>query len=75
MHLLKFCLSKLIVVSNILKAKDFCTYKKGQSARIYRIGFIDQHDHVISWNKDLLSQVSWLWRELVAFPLWIPAYI
>ena len=29
--------------------------QKGQSARIYRPGFKDKNDHVISWNKDLLS--------------------
>ena len=41
----------------------------GQSARIYRPGFRDKYDHVISWNKDLLSQVSWLWKKTSDFPL------
>ena len=30
-------------------------YKNGQSARIYRPGFVDKYDHAISWSKDLLS--------------------
>ena len=30
---------------------DFWAYEKGQSARIYKRGFIDKNDHVISWNK------------------------
>ena len=38
-------------------------YEKGQSAKIYRPGFIEKDDHVISWNEDLLSQVSWLEKE------------
>lgn len=33
----------------------FLSLQKGQSARIYRPGFKDKNDHVISWNKDLLS--------------------
>ena len=48
---------------------DFWAYEKGQSARIYRSGFIEKNDHVIPWNKDLLLQVSWLEKKLVTFPL------
>ena len=75
MYLLKFSLSKLILVSYFLKAKDFCTYKKGQSFRIYGLGFIDKHDHVISWNKYFILQVTIFFykcsfeKELVTFSL------
>ena len=75
MYLLKFSLSKLILVSYFLKAKDFCTYKKGQSSRIYGLGFIDKHDHVISWNKYFILQVTIFFykcsfeKELVTFSL------
>ena len=33
-------------------------YEKSHSARIYGPGFKDINDHAISWNKDLLSQIS-----------------
>ena len=45
-------------------SRDFGAYEKGNSARIYRPGFIDKNDHVISWDKDLLSRVSLLEREI-----------
>ena len=32
-------------------------------------GSIDKHDHVISWNKDVLSQVSWLEHLFQEVPL------
>ena len=39
---------------------DFWVYEKGrQSARIFRQRLIDKNDHVISWNKDFVLQVSW----------------
>ena len=48
----------------------------GQSVRIYRPGFIDKYDHVTSWNKDLLSQVTWLGKKTGDFfHFLIPAYI
>ena len=60
--------------SNILKSKipslDFWAYEKSQSARIHRPEFIDKINQVISWNKDLLLQVTEadtggvLWKKL-----------
>ena len=50
-----------------IPSRDFWAYKKGQSARIYRPGFVDKYDHVMSWNKDLLSQVSWLGKKTSDF--------
>ena len=44
-------------------------YEKAQSARIYRPGFIDKNDHVMSWNKDLLSQIIWFEKKLVSILL------
>ena len=41
-------------------SRYFWVYQKGQSARIYRPGFINKNDHVISWNKNLVPQISWL---------------
>ena len=46
---------------------DFWAYQKGKSARIYRSGFIDKNDHAISWNKDLISKVSWLEKNTSDF--------
>ena len=75
MYLLKFSLSKLILVSYFLKAKDFRTYKNVQSFRIYGLGFIDKHDHLISWNKYFILQVAIFFykcsfeKELVTFSL------
>ena len=69
-------LTNFLLVKPIVKRiplRDFWAYKKGQSARIYRLGFIGKHDHVISWNKDLLSQVSWLGKK--TFHFLISAYI
>ena len=43
------------------------SHGQGQSARIYRPGFIEKNDHVISWNKDFLSQVSWLEKKTSDF--------
>ena len=37
--------------------------QKGKVCRMYRLRFIDKHDHVISWNKDLLSQISRLRKK------------
>ena len=62
-YLKKFCLVKLIVKR--ITSCDFWAYK--QPGRIYRPGFIDKHDHVICWNKDRLSQVSWLGKKTTDF--------
>ena len=37
--------------------------EKVQSAGACIPGFIDKNDHIISWNKDVLSEVSWLEKE------------
>ena len=66
----KLCSCKLIIVSNILKAKESpCTTfeSQDQPARIYREAYTDKHDHTISWNKDLLSQVGWLRKKTSVF--------
>ena len=39
-----------------------CT-KKGHLSSINGPEIIDKNDHVISWNKDLLSQVSWIEKD------------
>ena len=70
-YLTNFLLIKPIVKR--IRSRGFWAYKKGQSSRIYRPGFMDKHDHVISWNKDLLSQVSWLGKK--TFHFLISAYI
>ena len=66
-YLTNFLLIKPIVKR--IPSRGFWAYKKGQSSRIYRPGFMDKHDHVISWNKDLLSQVSWFGKKQVTFSL------
>ena len=47
----------------LLKSKKsphvlFLTREKSQSAGLYRPEFLDKNNHVISWNIDLLSQVT-----------------
>ena len=37
--------------------------QKGKFCGMYRLRFIDKHDHVMSWNKDLLSQISRLRKK------------
>ena len=65
------CFCKLNIVSNILKSKESprmsFEHKKGQSDIIYRPEFIDKKDHVILWNKDVLSEVSWLEKKTSDF--------
>ena len=53
-----------------IPSRVFWAHEKNQSAKIYRPEFLDKNNHVISWNKDLLSQVTEaasggvLWKKL-----------
>ena len=53
----KHCSCKLNIVSSVSKSKESprWVYEKGQSARIFTPRITDKNNHVISWNKDLLS--------------------
>ena len=59
----RFSACKLNIVSNILKVKESPRLTFERTKSVSQPRFIDKY--VMSWNKDLLSQVSWL----VTFPL------
>ena len=58
MYLLKTFSCKLNRVSIILKSKESPLLSVRKGSVSHRPGFIDKNDHVISLDKDLLSQVS-----------------
>ena len=73
-YLSKFCSCKLNIVSYILKSKgspslDFWAYEKGQSARIYRPGFINKNDEINLEIKIFFHKEVDLKKKLVTFPL------
>ena len=58
--------------SNVFKAKEsprvtFECRKRVSQPEFYRPGFTDKYDHVISWNKDFVSQVNWLRKKTSGF--------
>ena len=49
------------LLSTKKRVEDFTIFKNQQCTYLNLwTRSIDKNDHVISWNKDLLSQVSWL---------------